>query len=60
MKYVREMKKRRYSSPARAIPISGISDRVGGDLVFGLPESVPDEYTGIIVMTDDFKKITLG
>ena len=43
------------SHPARAIPISGIFDRVGCDLVFGLPES-GEGYVGIIVFTDAFTK----
>ena len=45
----------RFKSPGIAIPISGIFDRVGVDLVFGLNET-PEGYKGIIVMTDAFTK----
>lgn len=48
-------KERIYNHPARAIPISGIFDMVGADLVFGLPET-EEGYVGIIVLTDAFTK----
>jgi hypothetical protein len=44
-----------FNHPARAIAISGIFDRVGCDLVFGLPES-SEGNVGIIVLTDAFTK----
>jgi hypothetical protein len=48
-------KVRIYNHPAYAIPISGIFDMVGADLVFGLPET-EEGYVGIIVLTDAFTK----
>jgi hypothetical protein len=37
--------------PARALAITGIFDRVGIDLVFGLPET-QEGFKGIIVITE--------
>jgi hypothetical protein len=51
----RNQKEAVLNNPAIAIPISGIFDRVGVDLVFGLNET-PEGYKRIIVMTDAFTK----
>ena len=41
--------------PAVALKVTGIFDRVGVDLVFGLPETI-DKYIGVMVITDAFTK----
>ena len=41
--------------PAIALRVGGIFDRVGIDLVFGLPET-SENYTGVMVITDAFTK----
>ena len=41
--------------PALAIPISGIMDRIGMDLVFGLPET-SEGYVGLCVITEALTK----
>ena len=41
--------------PAMALPITGIFDRIGMDLVFGLPET-KDGYKGILVITEYLSK----
>ena len=43
------------SHPARALPVNGIFDRVGIDLVFGLPET-EDGYKGLVVITEYLSK----
>ena len=42
-------------NPAQALVVTGIFDRVGIDLVFGLPETA-EGYVGIMVLTDYLTK----
>ena len=46
---------KRISAPALALPIKGSSDRIGIDLVFGLPVTT-DGYKGILVITEYLTK----
>ena len=41
--------------PARALPVTGLFDRVGIDLVFGLP-TTSDGFVGILVITEYLSK----
>lgn len=42
--------------PALALPVTNAFDRVGMDLVFGLPTSTTHEFTGILVITEYLTK----
>ena len=52
---IRNEPKRIMNNPAIALPITGLFDRVGIDLVFGLKET-PDGYKGILLVTDYLSK----
>ena len=41
--------------PAQSLPITGIFDRIGIDLVLGLPET-PSGYIGMLVITEYLSK----
>jgi len=51
----RHQDKRIMDHPAKALPITGMLDRVGMDLVFGLPET-SSGYKGILVITEYLSK----
>lgn len=53
---LRNQKVRHYDQPARAIAVTELFERVGIDLVFGLPET-DDGYIGICVMTEYLSKL---
>ena len=42
--------------PALALPITGIFDRIGIDLVFGLPETA-EGFRGVMVITEYLTKL---
>jgi transposase InsO family protein len=45
----------KFNAPAQALPVKGIFDRIGIDLVLGLPLTV-DGYKGILVITEYLSK----
>ena len=47
---------RTYHHPAQALPIVGLFDRVGIDLVLGLPSDNPENFNGIVVITEYLSK----
>ena len=44
-----------YDHPARALPVTGLFDRVGMDLVFGFPITI-DGFKGLLILTDYLSK----
>lgn len=55
IKFHKFNKVKKYSAPALALPIKGIFDRIGIDLVSGLPLT-SDGYKGIMVITEYLSK----
>ena len=51
----RNQKEGELNHPAIALKVNGIFDRVGIDLVFGLPET-PEGFVGVMVITDSLSK----
>ena len=51
----RNKRERELNHPAIAIKINGLFDRIGIDLIFGLPES-EDGFIGIMVITESLSK----
>jgi hypothetical protein len=45
-----------YHHPAQALPILGLLERVGIDLVLGLPADNPEQFNGILVITEYLSK----
>jgi IS30 family transposase len=52
----RHDKHRIVNHPALALPVCNVFDRVGMDLVFGLPEDNAEGYKGILVITEYLTK----
>ena len=45
-----------FHHPAKALQIVGLHDRIGIDLVLGLPDNNPQQYNGILVITEYLSK----